>query len=402
MPYSKTAPGMVVLLLAAAGLHACGGGGMSGPAAPAAPGVTLSRAFPGISFVEPVRLLQAPRDTSRWFIVEKRGMVWVFDNDPGVVTATPFIDITARVDATPNEAGLLGMAFHPDWGVNGRYELFLSYTGTAAPLLSHVSRFFSLDNGITLDSGVEQGIITVSQPFVNHNGGNIEFGPDGYLYIGWGDGGGAGDPLDNAQDTHNLLGSIVRVDVDAGTPYTVPVDNPFATNPACAQGAGSAPCPEIFAWGLRNPWRWSFDSTTGTLWAGDVGQGAVEEVDVIVPGGNYGWRCREGTRVFDTSGNCPSGLIEPITVYDHGTGRSITGGYVYRGAAIPGLYGSYVFGDFSTGRIWALPASSGTGSTAGALLDSGLLLSAFAESADGELYALDYATGGIYQLTAAP
>jgi glucose/arabinose dehydrogenase len=329
-------------------------------------------------------------------------MVWVFDNDPNVATATLFIDITARVDSGPTEAGLLGMAFHPDWGTNGNLEVFLSYTHTGASLESHVSRFYSLDNGVTLDNSVEEVIMTLLQPFGNHNGGNIEFGPDGYLYGGWGDGGSAGDPLDNAQNPTNLLGSITRVDVDGGTPYAIPANNPFAANEACTQGVGSASCPEIFAWGLRNPWRWSFDSLTGDLLAGDVGQGAIEEVNVIDLGSNYGWRCREGSTVFDTSGNCPTGLVDPITEYDHDVGRSITGGYVYRGAAIPDLRGFYVFGDFVSGRIWALLATSGTGSVADELLNTSLSISSFAVGNDDELYVLDFAAGGIYQVIDAP
>ena len=329
-------------------------------------------------------------------------MVWTFDNDPSVAAATLFIDITARVDSGPNEAGLLGMAFHPDWGPNGNFQVFLSYTRSGAPLESTISRFYSLDNGATLDNGVEDVIMTVLQPFGNHNGGNIEFGPDGHLYAGWGDGGSAGDPLNNGQNTTTLLGTMTRIDVDGGVPYAVPADNPFAANASCTQGVGGAACPEIFAWGLRNPWRWSFDSSNGDLWAGDVGQGAIEEVDIVSLGGNYGWRCREGSTDFDTSANCPAGLIDPITEYDHGVGRSITGGYVYRGSVIPDLQGFYVFGDFVSGRIWALPATSGIGSAADELLDTSLSIASFAVGNDDELYVLDFATGSIHQVINAP
>jgi len=328
--------------------------------------------------------------------------VWVFDNDPNVAAATLFIDISSRVDSGPNEAGLLGMAFHPDWGTNGNFEVFLSYTRTGGPLESFVSRFYSLDNGATLDNGVEDVIMTVLQPFGNHNGGHIEFGPDGFLYAGWGDGGDAGDPLNNAQTPSNLLGSFTRVDVDGGTPYSIPANNPFAQNGVCTQGSGAGSCPETFAWGLRNPWRWSFDSATGDLWAGDVGQGNIEEVDVVELGNNYGWRCREGATNFDASAGCPNGLVDPITQYDHGVGQSITGGYVYRGTAVAAIQGFYVFGDFISGRIWALPASSGTGSTADELLDTSLSISSFAIGNDDELYVLDFAAGTIHQVIAAP
>jgi len=399
----RIAATLVIALL----LHACGGGSSGGgtslpPPPPSNLTIALDPVFPGVAFVGLLGLLQAPGDSSRWFAVEQRGMVWVFDNDPNVATATPFIDITARVDSGPHEAGLLGMAFHPDWGTNGNFEVFLSYTHTGAPLESYVSRFYSLDNGVTLDNSIEDVIMTVLQPFGNHNGGNIEFGPDGYLYGGWGDGGSAGDPLDNAQNLRNLLGTITRVDVDGGTPYAIPATNPFAANGACTQGVGGASCPEIFAWGLRNPWRWSFDNSTGDLWAGDVGQGAIEEVDVIDLGSNYGWHCREGSTIFDTSGNCPAGLVDPITEYDHGVGQSITGGYVYRGSAIPDLRGFYVFGDFISGRIWALPATSDIGSVANELLNTSLSISSFAVGNDDELYVLDYAAGSIYQVIDVP
>jgi glucose/arabinose dehydrogenase len=369
---------------------------------PSVPTIALNPVFPGVSFVDLVKLVQAPGDSSRWFAVEKRGIVRVFDNDPNVMSATAFIDISARVNAGPNEAGLLGMAFHPDWGVAGNFEVFLSYTHTGAALESYISRFHSLDNGATLDSTTEEVIMTVLQPFSNHNGGNVEFGPDGFLYSGWGDGGSGGDPQDNAQNTSTLLGTMTRVDVDGGTPYAIPTDNPFATNGACTQGVGAAACPEIFAWGLRNPWRWSFDSINGELWVGDVGQGAIEEVDRVELNGNYGWRCREGSATFDTSGNCPAGLIDPITEYGRGAGQSITGGYVYRGAAIPELQGFYVFADFLSGRIWALPASSGTGSSADELLDTNFFISSFAEGNDGELYVLDYTSGSIHKVIDAP
>ena len=215
-------------------------------------------------------------------------------------------------------------------------EVYLSYT-SGGPLTSRISRFTSADGGQTLDPGSEEILLTLSQPFGNHNGGNILFVPDGYLYIGFGDGGSAGDPGDRAQNTSNLFGAILRIDVDDGVPYGIPADNPFGMNALCSGGQGAEPCPEIYAWGFRNPWRWSFDSETGELWVGDVGQGQWEEVDKVTPGGNYGWRCREGAHDFNTSGVCPAGLIDPVIEYSHSVGFSITGGYVYRGSAIPKL-----------------------------------------------------------------
>lgn len=405
MSISRITLNAMVGLAIACFLGACGGGSSGGemspppPPPPAGnPTIALDQVFAGVSFTNLIRLLQAPGDSGRWFAVEQSGVVWVFDNDANVASATIFIDITARVDSGPNEAGLLGMAFHPDWGTGGNYAVFLSYT-RGPPLESVVSRFYSLDNGGTLDDGVEELIMTQFQPYGNHNGGNIEFGPlDGYLYAGWGDGGSGGDPMDNAQNNMTWLGSFTRVDVDNGTPYSIPGDNPFSAFAVCSQGVGGGSCPEVYAWGMRNPWRWSFDSMTGDLWAGDVGQGAIEEVDIITPGGNYGWRCREGSSDFDTTGVCPSDLVDPVAEYDHGVGQSITGGYVYRGSTIPDLAGHYVFGDFASGRIWALPATSSPGTAADELLNTNLSIAAFAVGNDNELYVLDYGSGDIYQI----
>jgi len=296
--------------------------------------------------------------------------------------------------------GLLGMAFHPDFANNG--EVFLSYT-QAGPV-SYVSRFFSLDGGITLDSSSEQPLIVMPQDFGNHNGGNIAFGPDGFLYIGFGDGGSANDPNNRAQDNSNLLGAMIRIDVDAGVPYGIPPDNPFVGSPLCSQGFGAGQCPEIHAFGLRNPWRWSFDSQNGDLWLGDVGQGAWEEVDIIVAGGNYGWRLREGAHCNPNRNdpNCNSNvLIDPVAEYDHTVGRSITGGYVYRGNAIANLSGSYVYADFGSGRIFRAFASGQGNFDSEELLDTGFAISSFAQDDDGELYFLDYGAGGIHRIVDA-
>jgi glucose/arabinose dehydrogenase len=249
---------------------------------------------------------------------------------------------------------------------------------------------------------MEDIILTISQSDTNHNGGQIAFDSDGLLYAGWGDGGGTGDPFDRAQDNNYLLGTITRIDVDGGVPYAIPPGNPFAANAAnpCNQGIGGADCPEIYAFGFRNPWRWSFDRQNNDLWVGDVGQNLWEEVDRVSAGGNYGWRCREGTHDFDTTG-CGGGLIDPITEYDRSQGQSITGGYVYRGAAIAELLGFYVYGDFGSGRIWAIPATSQQGTVSQELLDTNLRISSFAEDHDGELYIVDY-SGGLHQLIDTP
>lgn len=349
--------------------------------------IGLENAFPNLRFARPVALYQAPGET-RWFLIEQRGRVLSFPNDPAVRRASVFIDIRDRVDDGPNEAGLLGLAFHPAYRQNR--QVFLSYTKRGSPLVSVISRFSASADGRTLDPNSERTILTLAQPFGNHNGGQISFGPDGHLYAGFGDGGAGGDPQGNGQNTHTLLGAMLRIDVDGAEPYGVPADNPFAS------GGGR---PEIYAWGLRNPWRWSFDSSTGELWVGDVGQNRIEEIDRIEKGGNYGWNIREGTAPYRPRGRGSAGLIDPVAEYEHDLGCSVTGGYVYRGADIPALSGTYVFGDFCSGRIWGLFGESGA-PVLRQLLDSDLTISSFAEGHDGSLYVLDWRGGGIHRLVA--
>ncbi len=381
------------ILLAAAVLGGCGGSGGGEPTPsidppPVPEALLVERVFPGLSFSLPVALVPEPTASgSRWFALEKAGFVRAFPNDPGTTAAEVFVDIADRVEAGPGEAGLLGFAFHPAFGENG--EVFLSYTapgpGSGGALISRISRFRSLDGGSTLDPSSEQVLLSVDQPFTNHNGGQIAFGPDGYLYLGLGDGGSGGDPRGNAQDTGTLLGAFLRLDVDGGIPYAIPPDNPFAG------GGGRS---EIFAWGFRNPWRWSFDAATGDLWCGDVGQSAWEEVDVVRRGGNYGWNVREGAHCFAAPDCEATALADPVAEYPHSEGCSITGGYVYRGSAIPGLAGTYLYGDFCTGTVWGLPP----GGTPRVLVESGLRLSSFGQGPDGEVYLLDFGGGGIYRL----
>jgi glucose/arabinose dehydrogenase len=295
---------------------------------------------------------------------------------------------------------LLGFAFHPDFPATP--EAFVSYTRTGAPLVSYVSRFFSTDAGLTLSAGSEEVILTVLQEAANHNGGDLHFGPDGNLYLGLGDSGGVGDPRDYAQNTSTLHGSIVRLNIDGATPYDIPAGNPFSTSAQCTQGFGSAPCPEIFAWGLRNPWRFSFDTSTGKLWAGDVGQGSWEEIDVIAVGENYGWNDREGAHCFDPPSGCATNFVDPVTEYDHSMGTSVTGGYVYRGSAIPDLVGWYVFGDFGSGALFAIPEDSQPDVMPEVLEQTGLSIVSFAQDNDGELYLLDFSVGTIHKVLAAP
>jgi glucose/arabinose dehydrogenase len=344
-------------------------------------------------------MLQAPGDSARWFVVEQGGRVMVFNNDSGVVAVDTFVDIVARV-ASGGEMGLLGMAFHPDFPGNPR--VYLSYTNETSGRVSRISEF-TLGVGGNLDPASEQILLVINQPDTNHKGGNIAFGPDRFLYIGMGDGGGANDQhglIGNGQLMTTLLGKMLRIDVSPATGYGIPPGNPFIGSPLCVPNiTATQKCPEIYASGFRNPWRWSFDRQNGQLWVGDVGQDAREEIDRVVRGGNYGWRCFEGT-LLTTNDPCGSelNLLPPVAEYGRSVGTSVTGGYVYRGQAIPGLFGRYVFGDYVSGRIWHFvtetqPTRQITGGFA-----SGLSIASFAEGNDGELYVVDYG-GLLYRLT---
>jgi uncharacterized repeat protein (TIGR03806 family) len=365
--------------------------------------IQVQRVFQSVALDQPLAMLQAPGDDSRWFLVEKGGTVRVFANTANP-TASNFISITVNANS---EGGLLGMAFHPDWLTNR--QVFLSFT-EGTPMVSVVARYTMSANGLTADPGTRVNVIQVPQPsgLDNHKGGHIAFGPDGFLYFALGDGGGGGDPHSTAQDTTDLLGSMLRLDVDGGAPYAIPPDNPFASGAVCDQRAHTNSaniCPEIYAWGLRNPWRWSFDSASATpdLWLGDVGQGAFEEIDRVQRGGNYGWDCREGTSTFGSAAatcSTATGLIDPVHQYGRSLGFSVTGGYVYRGSAIPGLVGSYLFADYGSGRIWRLVPSGG-GFASEELLDTSLAVASFGQGNDGELYVVDIAAGGVHRIAAA-
>jgi len=349
--------------------------------------------FPSLpSISQPTKMLLEPVVDPRWFILRKSGQLVTFDPD-NATTISTYLDLSGIV-RTSSEGGLLGMAFHPDYPDTP--EIFLSYTiDHSGPAMRSVISRFILDNVSNPGAGtVEQVILQVDQDFDNHNGGDIAFGPDGYLYIGFGDGGSGGDPNNRAQDTTRLLGSMLRIDVlgpgvsHPANPYDIPGDNPFAGNARCGPGANANACPEIYAWGLRNPWRWSFDTATGTLWLADVGQGTYEEVDIIELGGNYGWRCREGAHNYNSSG-CGTGLVDPVSEYSHSLGNSITGGYVYRGSAIPGLIGRYLFSDYGSGRFWALQSDGQGGYTNDQLIDTSFGPTSFGVDSDGELYFTD-------------
>ena len=346
------------------------------------------------AFSNPILLLQGPGDATRWFVVEQGGTVRVFDNQPAVATSRSFVDISARV-RSGGEQGLLGMAFHPDFPTDPR--VYLSYTNATSGLVSRVSEFRTRDGGATLDAASEVILLTVAQPETNHNGGHIAFGPDGFLYIGFGDGGSGGDPwgtIGNGQNLLTTLGKLLRIDINGSTgnvPYRIPASNPYEGNALCYSGTGAQNCPEIYAYGLRNPWRWSFDRMSGELWLADVGQGAIEEVDRIVSGGNYGWRCFEGTSSYNsTCGPNAASSLPPVAQYSHVVRQSITGGYVYRGAAMPALAGRYVFGDFVSGRIWHIARDTPPTLSVTAGFDSGLSIASFGQGIDGELYIVNY------------
>jgi glucose/arabinose dehydrogenase len=397
-------------------LAACGGSGGGGVAPPPPPpgacstGLEAPRAFANLTFSSPVAMLQAPNDASRWFVVEQGGVIRTFANDPDAMAAADFLDISSRVLAG-GEAGLLGMAFHPDFATNGRvYVNFSEQVG--GQIRSVTAEFTSMDGGQTLDSTTERDLFVANKPETNHNGGNLAFGPDGFLYLGLGDGGGAGDPAGNAQNPRRLLGKMLRIDVDSrpgGAPYGIPVNNPNVGNALCnADGTSTASCPEIFATGFRNPWRWSFDRQDGTLWVADVGQGDWEEIDVVERNRNYGWNTREGAHCFSPSTGCgTAGLTDPVAEYGHDIGFSITGGYVYRGGQATQVAGNYVFGDFGGMVAWLEPDGGG-GFTVRQLAEQGcatvpgaggvLQPSAFAEDLDGELYLVDYGRGQLRAL----
>jgi glucose/arabinose dehydrogenase len=356
--------------------------------------LTLTDAFPSLNFTQPIELVSADDQTNRIFVASQTGTIHVFPNNAAATTSKVFLNMTEQV-ISGGERGLLGLAFHPDYKNNGYF--YVSYNRKSDGLRV-ISRYkTSTTDTDKADPLSELVLITYVQPFTNHNGGKIAFGNDGYLYIATGDGGSGGDPLNNAQNRTVLLGKILRIDVNTAAPnlnYSIPADNPYVNN---TQGF----LPEIYAYGLRNPWKFSVDRETGTIWVGDVGQGQREEVDILVKGGNYGWRLMEGNLCFNPAQNCnPGDLITPIHEYDRSAsgGVSITGGFVYRGA-IPYLYGKYIYGDFGSRNMWALTSNTdGTVSNEFLQNFSGGI-SAFGEDQFKELYACNYSNGKIYKFS---
>lgn len=359
------------------------------PSGGSLPIVQVERAFPRISFDRMVYLAHPDGLSEQLYLVLQPGRIMVFDNVPDPSSPQTFLDIRGRVSDRGNEEGLLGLAFDPDFKDNG---YFYVYHSAASPRRSVIARYQASPDAESADPNSEKIIMEIGQPFSNHNGGHITFGPDGYLYVGVGDGGSGGDPRGHGQDLSTLLGTILRIDVntlDKTGSYAVPQDNPFAG----VEGAR----PEIWAYGLRNPWRFSFDREKGDLWTGDVGQNKLEEIDIIKPGSNYGWNVMEGTSCFRNAGCDREGLEPPVAEYGRDGGCSVTGGYVYRGSRIPSLVGVYVYGDFCTGNIWALRYDGYRVTQQARIADTDLQIASFAEGPDGEVYVLSF-TGEIARL----
>ena len=384
---------------------------LAGDAPSSAVALAVQRVFPNLpNFTQPIAMLQEPGNAARWYVVEKTGAVRVFDNTANVSTTREFINLSSLLNSDPNnpndERGLLGMAFHPDYPTDPRVYFFYTRTQAGLGLVDRVSEFRTRDAGATAALDSELPLFNVADPAGNHNGGNIAFGPDGMLYIGIGDGGGSNDnhgTIGNGQLLTTLLGKMLRIDVSASTPgttYTIPASNPFAANARCnVSGSGAANCPEIYAYGFRNPWRWSFDSFSGELWLNDVGQGALEEVDRVTLGANYGWRCFEGTNPFNSTCGSNPNPIAPVAQYGRTLGQSTTGGFVYRGSTIPNLQGRYVFGDFASGQLWHIARNTTPTLTLGAGLSTGLSIASFAQDTEGEIYVVHFG-GTLHRIVA--
>lgn len=339
----------------------------------------------------PIGIANAGDGSNRLFVIEQRGRIRIIQD--GAVLDAPFLDIRDRIGLNSSEQGLLGLAFHPRFEDNGYF--FVNYTDLNGDTV--IARFSAVPGDSNqADPGSELRLLFISQPYPNHNGGSVVFGPDGFLYLGLGDGGSANDPQGNGQATDTWLGKILRIDVDAGNPYAIPADNPFSA------GGGLS---EIWAYGLRNPWRFSFDRQTGDLFVADVGQNQWEEINYLAagsPGGaNFGWNYREGAHEF--RGNPPPGLelIDPVAEYSHNQGCSVTGGLVYRGSGLPGWRGVYLYGDYCSGLVWGLLRLADGSWQNSLLYETGAQITSFGEDEAGEMYLSDH-SGRILRLSHNP
>ncbi|WP_041735734.1 PQQ-dependent sugar dehydrogenase [Dyadobacter fermentans] len=362
---------------------------------PEAAAVRVVEAFPKLHFDYPVDLTHSNDGTNRLFVLEQEGTIRVFANAASTSTSKEFLNIKKLV-SYGGEAGLLGLAFHPDYKTNGYF--FLNYTTKVnGKLETAIVRYkVSATDPDKADPASAAVLFTFDQPFDNHNGGAVKFGKDGYLYISTGDGGSWGDPSNNGQNKSAWLGKILRVDVNSKTKgnYGIPADNPFAGN---KEGFRE----EIYAYGLRNPWRISFDDATNTLWTGDVGQNKREEINIIVKGGNYGWRLKESIDCYNPKRDCGAqGLIDPVLDLPQANGEhSVTGGFVYRGKAVPSLEGKYVFGDYVSGRIFALETANGKAVKNDIIAEGAGQISAFGTDQSDELYICNHGSGKILKLS---
>jgi glucose/arabinose dehydrogenase len=350
-------------------------------------GFTWAQVVSGLN--KPLGMATPPNDPNKMFVLEQAGTIRVVQN--GSLLPDPLLDITDRVGSAGNEQGLLGIALHPDFASNGYF--YVNYTDTNGNTV--IARFHvSQSDANRADPNSEKVLLHVDQPFPNHNGGSMVFGPDGFLYMGLGDGGSAGDPHGNGQSVNTWLGKLLRVDVNSGDPYAIPPSNPFAN------GGGK---PEIWAYGLRNPWRFSFDRLTGDLYIADVGQNSWEEIDFSPagsPGGaDFGWNYREGAHAFRGNPPADAKLIEPVSEYSHADGCSVTGGYVYRGQALPEFRGIYLFSDYCSGKIWGLLRAADGSWSSNVLFDNtGYNVTSFGQDNQGEIYLIDQGSGSILRL----
>jgi glucose/arabinose dehydrogenase len=375
---------MAVLLLAGCGDNS------SSPATPVSPqSIALQPKVTGLT--SPLGLEPSPDGTNRLFVVEQGGTIHIIQN--GALVPTPFLDITSKV-TTGGEMGLLGLTFHPQFAQNGKF--YVNYVRTVGGQIQSIIAEYAVlaGNPNQADPASERILLTVDQAgnFSNHKAGQLAFGPDGLLYFGLGDGGSEGDPFGNGQNTQTLLGKMMRIDVNTTSPglqYGIPPDNPFV---------GGGGLPEIYAVGFRNPWRFSFDRSTGRLFVGDVGQDKFEEVDIVQKGGNYGWSTMEATHCFNPSSNCNmTGLTLPIAEIPHPEGEAVLGGFIYHGSALASLQGQYIFGDLN-GRIWTLQEGPPNSFTRSLLMDTGLSLSSFGQDQSGELYVVDIGSGRVLKI----
>src|SRR5665647_1894180 len=346
-------------------------------------------AFPNLTFNQPVGLVNSGDGTNRLFVIEQPGVIRVFDNSQNVAASTVFLDISDQV-LFGGEQGLLGLAFHPNYAQNG---FFYVYYVSDNPLRTVIARYqVSPNNPNQALNNSEIVLLEVNQPFSNHKGGQIAFGPDGYFYVGLGDGGSGGDPFGNGQSRTTLLGKILRINVDLPSQtrnYSIPPDNPYSGNSLGYQK-------EIFAYGFRNPWRFSFDSPTGRLWVGDVGQAQIEEINIVENGKNYGWNIMEGTLTYSSGSQV--GLELPVWEYSHEEGIAVIGGYVYRGSTLTNLNSKYIYGDYGSGKIWSLQFDGVTATVNTLLVTTGLNISSFGVDEQNNLYFCALA-GKIYVLT---